>query len=205
MNYSSAAVTGAAIHTIVVCTTPVPDAPTTLDLGSIVYRVHAVYLARLDGDVDTLRAVGLVLSCRCHGAQQGGEPVLSCSGRNAGGVPRGSAGSGTRPAARALQRPGALAWAPARHPLRSPPPPARIGRRNVWRRCLRFSSRSLSVRRARSRRNGGHTAAARQRVRRWSSFMIRPQWGLAWNRGTPARCGAGTMAQPGLEDRKAEG
>ena len=49
---------GCRVHTIVVCTTLVPDAPTTVDLGSIVYRVHAVHLARQDGDVvlDTLRA-----------------------------------------------------------------------------------------------------------------------------------------------------
>ena len=55
-----------------------PDGPTTLDLGSILNRVHAVHLARLDGDLvlDALRAkvqagtaldreeeVRLVLSC----------------------------------------------------------------------------------------------------------------------------------------------
>ena len=49
---------GCRVHTIVVYTTLVPDAPTTLDLGSIVYHVHAVHLARMDGDavLDTLRA-----------------------------------------------------------------------------------------------------------------------------------------------------
>ena len=70
---------GCRVHTVVVYTTPVPeDAPAEADFGSILYRPHAVHLARMDGDA-VLDALGAKV--RAGGVLDGEEEirlVLSC-------------------------------------------------------------------------------------------------------------------------------